>query len=61
MGAPVIRIFAGDVQKGTTEPQARQWCIEAIQRCCEYAGQRGVVLALENHGGIDTLRRLIAT
>jgi sugar phosphate isomerase/epimerase len=54
MGAPVIRIFAGDVQKGTTEEQARKWCIEAIQRCCEYAGQRGVILALENHGGIVT-------
>jgi sugar phosphate isomerase/epimerase len=52
MGAPVIRIFAGEVQKGTTEEQARKWCIDAIQRCCQYAGQRGVILALENHGGI---------
>ena len=31
MGAPTIRIFAGDVQKGTTEAQARQWCIDAIR------------------------------
>jgi sugar phosphate isomerase/epimerase len=54
MGAPVIRIFAGEVQKGTTEEQARKWCIDAIQRCCQYAGQRGVILALENHGGIVT-------
>lgn len=54
MGAPVIRIFAGEVQKGTTEEQARRWCIEAIQSCCEYAGSRGVILALENHGGIVT-------
>ena len=52
LGAPVIRIFAGEVQKGTTEEQARAWCIETIQRSCEYAGQRGVILALENHGGI---------
>jgi sugar phosphate isomerase/epimerase len=54
LGAPVIRIFAGDVQKGTTEEQARQWAIEAIQRCCDHAAQRGIILALENHGGIVT-------
>jgi sugar phosphate isomerase/epimerase len=54
LGAPTIRIFAGDLQKGTTEEQARSWCIEAIQECCEYAGSRGVILALENHGGIVT-------
>lgn len=52
LGAPTIRIFAGNVQKGTTEAQARQWCLEAIRECCAYAGTRGVILALENHGGI---------
>jgi sugar phosphate isomerase/epimerase len=54
LGAPTIRIFAGDVQKGTTEAQARQWTIEAVRECCTYAAQRGVILALENHGGIVT-------
>jgi len=54
LGAPTIRIFAGDVQKGTTEAQARQWCVEAIGEVCAYAGTRGVILALENHGGIVT-------
>jgi sugar phosphate isomerase/epimerase len=52
MGAPTIRIFAGNVQKGTTPEQAQQWTIEAIRTCCEYAASRGVILALENHGGI---------
>jgi len=52
LGAPTIRIFAGNLQKGTTEAQARQWCIDAIRECCEYAGRKGVILALENHGGI---------
>jgi sugar phosphate isomerase/epimerase len=50
--APTIRIFAGDVQKGTTEADARKWCIDAIHRACEHAATRGVFLALENHGGI---------
>lgn len=52
MGAPTIRIFAGSVQKGTTVEQAREWCIDAIRVCCDYAAPRGVILALENHGGI---------
>lgn len=61
LGAPTIRIFAGDLQKGTTEAQARQWCIEAIQECCQYAGPRGVILALENHGGIvSTVDQLLS-
>jgi sugar phosphate isomerase/epimerase len=54
LGAPTIRIFAGDVQKGSSEAQARQWCIEAIREACAYAATRGVILALENHGGIVT-------
>lgn len=52
LGAPTVRIFAGDLQKGSTEAEARAWCIQAIQECCGYAGPRGVILALENHGGI---------
>jgi sugar phosphate isomerase/epimerase len=61
LGAPTIRIFAGDLQKGTTEAQAREWCIQAIQECCEYAAPRGVMLALENHGGIvSTVDQLLS-
>lgn len=52
--APTIRIFAGDLPKGTSEADARRWCIDAIHRACEYAGTRGIILALENHGGIVT-------
>jgi sugar phosphate isomerase/epimerase len=52
MGAPVIRIFAGDLEKGTKVDDARKWCIDAIQECCQFAGEHGVILALENHGGI---------
>jgi sugar phosphate isomerase/epimerase len=50
----VIRIFAGNLQKGTTESDARKWTVDAIHECCEYAGERGIFLALENHGGIVT-------
>jgi sugar phosphate isomerase/epimerase len=52
MGAPHIRIFAGNQQSGMSEAEAKSNCIEAIRDCCEYAGQKGVFLGLENHGGI---------
>jgi sugar phosphate isomerase/epimerase len=50
--APTIRIFAGDLQKGTLAEDARRWCVDAIHRACEHAASRGIFLALENHGGI---------
>jgi sugar phosphate isomerase/epimerase len=59
--APSIRIFAGDLQKGMSEQDARRWCIDAIHRACEYATTRGIVLALENHGGIvSTVEQMLA-
>ncbi len=50
--APCIRIFAGKVPKGVSEAQAIDWCVHGIKRCLDYAGRRGVFLALENHHGI---------
>lgn len=50
--APVIRIFAGNVPKGGTEDEAFQWAVECIKTSLEHAAKRGVILALENHGGI---------
>ncbi|HEV7221294.1 MAG TPA: sugar phosphate isomerase/epimerase family protein [Pirellulales bacterium] len=54
LGAPVIRIFSGSVKKDQTEAEARKLAIEGMEQCCEYAGKHGVVLALENHGGLTT-------
>ncbi|MBW3600856.1 MAG: sugar phosphate isomerase/epimerase, partial [Planctomycetes bacterium] len=51
MGAPVIRIFAGHVQKGQSPEEAHKLIVAGIKECCEYAGRHGVKLALENHGG----------
>jgi sugar phosphate isomerase/epimerase len=52
LGSPAIRIFAGGVPKGSTEDEARKWCIECIKISLDHAAKRGVFLALENHGGI---------
>jgi sugar phosphate isomerase/epimerase len=52
LDAPVIRIFAGNVPRGASEEQAVAWAIEGINAVLPHAARRGIVLALENHGGI---------
>lgn len=51
LGAPHIRVFAGEVQK-TSRAEAKKLCIAALEECCDYAGTKGVMLGVENHGGI---------
>jgi sugar phosphate isomerase/epimerase len=52
LGGKTMRIFAGNMEKGDTEEKARARCVEAIQEACDHAAKFGVMLALENHGGI---------
>ncbi len=60
LGAPVIRIFAGNVPSGEAEPAAAQRVVSAIEELLPYAVSKGVTLALENHGGItDTPEQLL--
>jgi len=54
MGAPVIRIFAGQVSAGDSEQAAIDRCAAGINESLDYAAQKGVCLALENHGGITS-------
>lgn len=54
LGAPVIRIFSGGASAQVPEAEARRLAIEAIEECCQYAGDHGVMLALENHGGLTS-------
>lgn len=62
LGAPCIRIFAGNAQPGQSLEQATTCAIECCEIACAHAEKRGVVLALENHGGIvaeaDNLLRI---
>ena len=55
LGASFIRVFGGNVPNGSTEEQAVQWCVEVLRQAADYAATKGVILGLENHGGI-TLR-----
>lgn len=51
LGAPVIRVFAGHVKPNTTPEESHRLMVDGLAECCDYAGQQGVFLALENHGG----------
>lgn len=63
LGAPALRVFGGYVPEGYSEEQAILWTIGALRRCVKYAEENGVVIALENHGGItakaDSVIRII--
>jgi len=61
IGAQTVRIFAGSLERGDTLEQARRRVVAAIEECCQVAEKLGVLLALENHGGItDTAENLLA-
>lgn len=51
IGAPAIRIFAGQAPKGADPAAVHKQMVAAIEECCQHAGGVGIYLALENHGG----------
>ena len=53
--APVIRIFGGHSPKGESEDSVIARVIEGIESVLPHAAEKGVALAIENHGGV-TLR-----
>jgi L-ribulose-5-phosphate 3-epimerase len=54
LGASHIRVFGGRVPEGRTEDEAAGWVAEILKRAGDYSGSKGVILGLENHGGITT-------
>ncbi|MEZ6137685.1 MAG: sugar phosphate isomerase/epimerase family protein [Pirellulaceae bacterium] len=52
LGAPAIRIFAGKENKGEELEVTLARCAKHCQTACAYAADKGVMLALENHGGV---------
>lgn len=63
MGAPHIRVFAGNAPKGMSQQEAEKNFLECYAECLELAAKEGIFLGLENHGGIvseaDALVRLM--
>lgn len=54
MGATHIRVFGGRVPKDSTEEQAIDWAAEVLKRGGDYAASRGILIGLEDDGGITT-------
>jgi sugar phosphate isomerase/epimerase len=52
LGAPTVRIFAGDLIPSQSLDEGTHCVIEAIDEACEYAGKQGVMLVMENHHGV---------
>jgi sugar phosphate isomerase/epimerase len=50
MGAPIIRIFAGNRNPtGKEREEMHQWILTSVQECVEFGKKYGVVVALQNH------------
>jgi sugar phosphate isomerase/epimerase len=61
LGAKTVRIFAGNLPKDDTLEKAQKRVVESIEKCLPAAEKAGVILALENHGGITgTPEQLLA-
>lgn len=52
VGAAHVRVFGGNVPKGLTDDQAAANVVECLKRGADYAASKGIILGLENHGGI---------
>jgi len=59
LGSQTIRLFAGDADVPLAEKQA--WCIDCLRIVAEDAARHGVVLAIENHGGITQTAEQLLT
>jgi sugar phosphate isomerase/epimerase len=52
LGASQIRVFGGPIPKNATEQQAIAWAVEVLKRGAEYAGSKGITVAVEDDAGL---------
>jgi sugar phosphate isomerase/epimerase len=52
LGAPHLRVFAGELPSDHRVDEAIGWVVEGMKRSCDYAGERGIMIGVEDHGGI---------
>jgi sugar phosphate isomerase/epimerase len=52
LGAPVIRVFAGEIPAGYENRRAEiaQYMAASLRECAEYGKQKGVLVGVQNHG-----------
>ncbi|HWT77536.1 MAG TPA: sugar phosphate isomerase/epimerase family protein, partial [Candidatus Methylomirabilis sp.] len=51
LDARVIRVLSGNWLQGTTDEELERRVVHRIESLLPYAAEKGVILALENHGG----------
>lgn len=59
LGGPVIRVFGGKPNKWVSEKQAVQNIIANMKLACDYAGEKGVMLGMENHDFLIDIDRML--
>lgn len=50
MGAPVLRVFAGNQPEGYSWDETAKWLAEALSICTYHGERHGVVIGVQNHG-----------
>ena len=50
LGAQTVRVFSGNADPAFAYEQGLAWIIDGLKKAAAYAHERGVTLALENHG-----------
>ena len=51
LDAPMIRVLSGNWLQGTPDEELEHRVIQRIESLLPYAAEKGVIVALENHGG----------
>ncbi|MDH5400109.1 MAG: sugar phosphate isomerase/epimerase [Cyclobacteriaceae bacterium] len=49
MGCPLLRVFPGKEHPEVIPSKATTWIIEHLKECADYAGSKGILLAMQNH------------
>jgi L-ribulose-5-phosphate 3-epimerase len=57
VGATHVRVFGGSKPDGATLEQAIDFAAETLKRGAEYAGARGLIIGVEDDGGITDFAR----
>ncbi len=54
IGAPIIRLFAGEIPKGYEDKwkEVAGWMIDCYKECAAYGEKYGVRIGIQNHGGM---------
>jgi sugar phosphate isomerase/epimerase len=53
LGAPILRVFGGSPKEDITYKKALPWIVDGFRACKTLAEDKGVVMAMENHGTLS--------